>query len=633
MRSDRSGLAVVAVLATALSALAGCTASDAEARAAAEDLARAVTAGKLGQVDFAGRPGSEAQRMFAEVTRGMGESTIRARVKQVAPVEDGATTATLSYTWDLEGTDTSWKYDASIDLAEREDGWVVDWAQGAIAPGLKPGERLVTERVVATRGDIIGGDGTPLVTERPVVRFGIDKTQVEPPAQERSARDLARLLGIDAAGYAEEVAAAGDRAFVEAIVLRRADIAPSVARAYPKITGAAGLPDEIPLAPSSEFARPVLGTVGPATAELIAESEGRLRPDDQTGLSGLQARYDETLSGTPGIVVSAASTTTDAVRELFRDEAVDGADLGITLDADLQLVADEALAQVGPASAIVAIRPSTGELLAVSSGPGGGGLSTATVGQYAPGSTFKVVSTLALLRAGLRPGTTVSCPETIDVEGRSFKNYDDYPASQNGQITLRDALAHSCNTAFIGQRDKADQQSLHDAAASLGLGVDRDLGFPAFLGSVPTEASGTGHAASMIGQGEVLASPLAMATVAASVVDGDTVVPRLINDQTDDGATENGSVEPLAPGRADALRAMMQGVVTEGSGDFLASLSPPAVLAKTGTAEFGTEEPLQTHAWMIGAQGDLAVAVFVEVGESGSQTAGPILEAFLRSAR
>ena len=76
----------------------------------------------------------------------------------------------------------------------------------------------------------------------------------------------------------------------------------------------------------------------------------------------------------------------------------------------------------------------------------------------------------------------------------------------------------------------------------------------------------------------------------------------------------------------------MRGVVESGSAAFLADVPGAPVLAKTGTAEFGTEPPLPTHAWMIGVQGDLAVAVFVEVGESGSRTAGPILEAFLRNA-
>ena len=76
----------------------------------------------------------------------------------------------------------------------------------------------------------------------------------------------------------------------------------------------------------------------------------------------------------------------------------------------------------------------------------------------------------------------------------------------------------------------------------------------------------------------------------------------------------------------------MRGVVTRGSGSFLASLPGAPVLAKTGTAEFGDQQPLQTHTWMIAVHGDLAVAVFVDVGESGSQTAGPILEQFLRAA-
>jgi cell division protein FtsI/penicillin-binding protein 2 len=78
---------------------------------------------------------------------------------------------------------------------------------------------------------------------------------------------------------------------------------------------------------------------------------------------------------------------------------------------------------------------------------------------------------------------------------------------------------------------------------------------------------------------------------------------------------------------------MLRAVVTAGSGGLLADVPGPPVVAKTGTAEFERDGRLQTHGWMIAAQGDLAVAVFVEVGESGSGTAGPILEAFLRAAR
>jgi cell division protein FtsI/penicillin-binding protein 2 len=218
------------------------------------------------------------------------------------------------------------------------------------------------------------------------------------------------------------------------------------------------------------------------------------------------------------------------------------------------------------------------------------------------------------------------------VDGKTFKNYDDYPAGAIGRIPLSAAVASSCNTAFIGERETVEQADLADAAAALGLGVDRDLGLPAFLGEVPADeaAAGgtTGHAASMIGQGKVLASPLAMATVAASVAKGALVVPRVLPDQTPE-ATTPGS--PLTAGEAASLRRLMRGVVTGGSGAFLSDVPGPPVLAKTGTAEFGETEPLQTHAWMIGVQGDLAVAVFVEIGDSGSGTAGPVLEAFLRA--
>jgi cell division protein FtsI/penicillin-binding protein 2 len=78
---------------------------------------------------------------------------------------------------------------------------------------------------------------------------------------------------------------------------------------------------------------------------------------------------------------------------------------------------------------------------------------------------------------------------------------------------------------------------------------------------------------------------------------------------------------------------MFRAVVTDGSGAFLQDVPGGPVSAKTGTAEYGKDSPPRTHAWMVAAQGDLAVAVFVADGESGSQTAGPLLEEFLRSAQ
>ena len=138
----------------------------------------------------------------------------------------------------------------------------------------------------------------------------------------------------------------------------------------------------------------------------------------------------------------------------------------------------------------MALRPSSGAVLAAASGPGSNGYDTALLGQYAPGSIFKIVDSLAMIRNGMTPESTVECPATLTVDGRTFKNAEGYPASSLGSVTLRDAFAHSCNTAFINARDTVSQAQLESAATSLGVAVEAPaLGAGAFLGSVPGDAT------------------------------------------------------------------------------------------------------------------------------------------------
>jgi cell division protein FtsI/penicillin-binding protein 2 len=544
--------------------------------------------------------------------------------------QDDKATATLAWTWELE--DHVWTYDSTASLTKTGDAWQVAWTPAVVEPSLADGENLDVDTLPAERGDILGAGGKRLVTARDVVHYGLDKTMVKTSGVASSARRIADVFDLDPAPYVKQALAAGSKAFVEAIVLRRSD-ALHLDPSYSSIPGAAAVTGTLPLAPTREFAAPILGRVGPATAELIEKSDGALEAGDIVGLSGLQARYDEQLRGTPGLTVQAVDAK-GTERELVSFDPVAGEPLRTTLDERLQLKAERILAGFGEgdapnATAIVALRPSTGDVLAAANGPGAEGLNIATYGQYAPGSTFKIVSSLALLRAGLTADSRVSCPPTVEVDGKSFKNYDDYPSSALGTITLRQAVANSCNTAIIGQHDRLADGDLADAAAALGVGVDHDLGFPAYFGQVPPPGGETEAAADMIGQGKVLASPLAMAVVAASVSAGRTVLPRLIP-AVDTQQTP--PARPLTKGEAQQLRSLMRAVVTQGSGGFLADL-PGAVGAKTGTAEYGEpagDGSLPTHTWMIATQGDLAVAVFVETGESGSGTAGPLQEQFLR---
>jgi cell division protein FtsI/penicillin-binding protein 2 len=616
----RSGLAAILpalLLATSCDLVGGDPSPD----GAVEDLATALSARNLDGVDLAEAP-QESSAQLAAIVAEMEDYPVEVTAGETE-VKDKAATATLHWAWDLPGED--WEYDARAELLLDGDTWRVDWAPTIVEPSLADDEVLGTTDLLARRGDILGAGGRPIVTYRSVVRFGIDKTQVSAAQTAGSARQLAQALDIDVAAYVDRVRKAGPKAFIEALVLR--DEEAKAVTGLGDIPGAAAIGTEIPLAPSREFAAPLLGTVGVATAEIIKESDGEIKEGDQVGLSGLQARYDDQLGGTPGVQVEAVDGKGEE-RELFESPEVNGEPLQTTLDLGLQEQAEQVLAAVGPPSALVAIQPSTGRILAAASGPGSSGYNTATFGQYPPGSTFKIVSSLALLRSGLAPSSTVECPPTLTVDGKQFKNYDDYPPSALGAIELRTAVANSCNTAMIGQRDRLEDGDLAQAAAALGVGVDHDLGFPAYFGQVPPPGSETGKAAAMIGQGTVLVSPMAVATAMASVVAGHAVLPVLLPDQQVDQTEPE---EPLTGAESRALRALLRAVVTEGSGRGLADVPGPPVLAKTGTAEFGTSG--QTHTWMTAAQGDLAVAVFVEVGESGSQTAGPLLESFLRAAR
>ncbi|MCZ4500078.1 MAG: penicillin-binding protein [Marmoricola sp.] len=604
------------------------------ARKAADVVARALAGGDLSTLGYLAPDDLAA---YDKLWKPLKSSTTKVAVEQVALAGDKAT-ATLD--WDVDVRGAHWKHSTDLPVVRVGGTWRATWQPSVVESSLVAGETLVVTGIKAKRADILGSGDRPIVEPRAVIRFGIDKSRAPKGADlGAAATRLAALVDVSAAPFVKQVTKAGAQAFVQAVVLRRADVPNRLIAGADAIPGGRAISDRLPLAPSKDFAAALLGTVGPVTEEIVKKSKGRLSAGDDAGLSGLQARYDEQLAGRSGVRVTAQSGKLDgaegSARELFAQQPTAGTALKLTLDRTLQAKAQQLLTTYGPASALVAIKPSTGEILAAASGPGSEGYNTATFGQYAPGSTFKVVSSLALLRAGVKPTTVVDCPRTVVVNGKRFKNYDDYPGNRFGRITLRQAVANSCNTAFISERAKITGTALADAAAALGVGVDHDLGFPSYFGQVPAPASETEAAADLIGQGKVLASPMAMAAVAASVVHGSTVVPELIRDNDAVTPAKADPAKPLTKAEAAQLKTLMRAVVEEGSGGFLAALPGPPVIAKTGTAEYGTASggKLPTHTWMIGAQGDLAVAVFVATGASGSATAGPTLEAFLRAAR
>lgn len=616
--------------------------ADQAAQAATDALVHAWTAGSWDGVAVQGSSSAAVATDYARIVKGLGDAhpsvTVTGR-----HVTGDRLTDDLRVTWTFPGG-ARWTYATTADFVRPSGSWLLAWSPTVVHPKLGAGDQLAAVRTRATRAPIEGRGGAPLVTERPVVDIGINPTKATNLHQ--LAQQLGALLGVDAVQLEQRARAAGPNQLVPVIVLREADYVPlrTQLRALP---GVVLQDDQLPLAPTRSFARSLLGTVGPATQELVAGSNGRVAATDTTGLSGLSLQYDAQLAGTAGIRVDLLHTDdtgTTAATTLWSVAPVDGQPVQTTLDARVQEAADNAVAGTTSPSALVAVDVATGDVLAVAVGPDAGGYDTALLGQYSPGSTFKIVTTLALLRHGLSVDEPVACPEFATVDGKTFHNYNHEVL---GTVPFHRDFAQSCNTAFIGLSSRLGPSDLAQAAASLGVGVPWSLGTPAFSGNVPTGETGVNLAADSFGQGQVTVSPLAMAVAAASIAHGGTVTPHLVLSPNPTGTTggtasaaTSGSpsasaspmtASPVEPAQAATIASLMREVVTSGTGTVLAGLPGGPVAAKTGTAEYGTDNPPKTHAWMVGYQGGIAFAAFVHDGATGAGTAGPIVESFLRA--
>ncbi|HSJ44693.1 MAG TPA: penicillin-binding transpeptidase domain-containing protein [Euzebyales bacterium] len=617
------------LLVALLAAACGCAVLDRTpdpqpvAKAFASDL-------RNGRVDGADlvRPGDAdaAVEMLADVTD---ELTTSPSVGVIGPVEviestsvDGTATRALAHlriSWELPtGT---WAYDARLPLLLVDNGWKVDWSSTIVHPRLGDGRALRLRTTAPARGPILSADGRPLFRRRPVVTVYVQPRRMR--SAEQVARAAHRILGVDRASLQVRVDDADPDELVEVITLRMDDYAPLRATLQP-VPGLVFRRGDLPLTPDRAFARSVLGRVGPATAEVLEEAGFGFDAADTLGLWGLQRRFQRALAGTPGVKVEVVEVGGEPVQTPHRTRPEDGEALRTTLDPSVQRAADHALSTVGGPSALVALRASTGEVLAVANGPDGGSENRAFTGRYPPGSTFKVVSGAALLVGGMEPGTRVHCPRSATVGGRTFTNAGGFAL---GTTTLRGAFVRSCNTAFVQLADGLDDGAIMTTADVLGFGGTWYSGIDAYTGQVPAPEDDVERAATTIGQARVLVSPLVMASVAAAVQDGTWRPPTLLPDHAAPGDTP----PALDPYVLPTMRRMMRGVVTDGTGRALASVPGPPVRAKTGTAEYGSADPPRTHAWVIAARADVAVAVLVEDGGGGAEVAAPVAARFFRS--
>ena len=592
--------------------------SDPSEREAAQAYASAWAQGRLSQVRWTSDtpdPAAQVATVSAGLTPAEQDRPTAVSVAAVRRTGDAAE-ADLDVSWALQDGQ-QWGYRSRLPMRLVEDSWQVPYAPMLVHPDLAPGQVLRTRPAAAPRAPVLGRDGQALVRDRPVVQVGLEPRRTRNAAG--TVRRVAALLDVQQAPLLKRLRTAAPDAFIEVITLRRAayDAVRERLRPLPGVVLREGTR---PLAPTADFARALLGSVGPVTAEMVAKSEGRVQPGDVVGLSGLQAQFQDQLAGRRGVTVEAQAPG-GAARQLFAAPPVPGAPLRLTLDEAAQRAADEALAQAGKPAALVALKASTGELLAVANGgPGATGYDRALLGSYPPGSTFKIASAYALLQQGVTPDAVVPCPRTTTVSGKQFTNAEGH---ELGRVPFSVDFAQSCNTAFVDSAPLVTPQQLSAAAGQLGYAT-YDLHTPSVGGKVPAADDEVAHAAAMIGQGQVLASPLAVAVSAASVAAGQLHPPRLLAD------APPAATEPLPAEPVRALRRLMREVVTGGTGKSLRAVPGGPVAGKTGTAEYGTRVPPRTHAWFAGYRGDVAFAVLVEDGGFGAEAAAPLAAAFLR---
>ncbi|MEL6100294.1 MAG: penicillin-binding protein 2 [Pseudomonadota bacterium] len=451
------------------------------------------------------------------------------------------------------------------------------------------------------------------------------------------------------------------------------------APSLPGITPEVGLSRVYPL--GSDFAH-VLGYVGPVSdydLEKIENPDQLLRiPRFQIGKVGVEAKSEDVLRGAAGAKRVEVNANGRVMRELDRREGIAGADMQLTLDAGLQSYVQARL--TGESASAVVIDCETGDLRAICSAPTFDpnlfvrGISVADYraltenkyrplasksvqGTYPPGSTFKMITAMAALEAGLISAQeTVWCPGHLEVAGRRFHCWK---RVGHGHMNLEESLKQSCDVYYYDLAVKVGIENISAMARQLGLGMRHDLPMSAIAkGLAPNKAwklavhdqdwrvGDTVNAS--IGQGYMLASPLQLAVMSARLATGRSVTPRLIKTidgvEQPDGAGEDMGMRPT---NLLMMRRAMYAVVNDRKGTAYRSriiAEDMRMAGKTGTSQVRNITAEERRAGVIRNE-DLpwerrdhalfvnfapydnpkyAVAVVVEHGGGGSKAAAPI---------
>jgi len=587
-------LRLVAVLLAALLAVlpAGCGLFGSDPRAAAAAFLDALAKGDAAGAGRLTDQPVAATELIRQVRAELKPQRVALTVGEVRS-GDHIASASFAAVWDL-GRGRRWSYPGAFELvpAKTTNGWLVRWRPAVLHPRLGPHQLVTLREMPAEPGPVVDRAGTPLLTSQTVVTVALDRS--ETPDLAAAAAQLASALGrfdpqitqqsiIAAAGAAP----AGQSSAVA--VLREQDYE-AVRDQLEKLPGVSFPTQQRLLGPDRDFASQLL--------------------------PGIRKVVEEQLENAAGWRIVTVTAMGQEVDTLAAEQPRPVPTLTTTVDRAVQVAAEHAVDAVPNPAMIVAIQPSTGEILGVAQNRAAdaqGALSL--TGRFPPGSAFKIVTVSAALQSKqVTPNSPVACPATTSVGQRVVPNDN---LVDLGTLPLHTAFARSCDTTFALLAARLGTGALTDAAHQMGIGINYDIaGVTTFTGQVPPAESMVRRAENGFGQGRVLANPFSMALVASTVAAGGRLpTPILIRGVPTQTAL--GPVPPVPREVTDAVRAMMREAVAQGTAESLAGHGQ--LFGKTGTAE---GSPTGADGWFVGFRGDVAFATLVV----GAGSAGPALD-------
>jgi cell division protein FtsI/penicillin-binding protein 2 len=510
--------------------------------------------------------------------------------------DGNSATATAHFVWSLP-KGVSWAYDANWTLHSSAKGWTVDWSPTVIHPQLGPAQSLALRTSDAGAGEIVDRNNQQLVSA--VIVHSV----VALPGKVGNLSTVAATLTKILSPYDKTVTAASVIAGVQkadkqsgyTVTNLRDNEFNAVQAQLAAIPGLVFPQQTRNLPPTKDFAKILLSQATPVAEKL--------------------------LTGTPGWRVVTIDSTGAELATLASQEATPGANVVLTIDSTLQTAAEKALAGVPEPAVLVAIQPSTGEILAVAQNAAANAQGPiALMGEYPPGSIFKIVTATAVFDAKLaNPDSQEPCPGVFTVDSREIHN----EGFDLGTVPLTTAFAKSCNTTFAELATQLPNTALPDTAKQYSIGLDFVVpGITTLTGKIQAPDSSTAAAEAGFGQGTDLVTPFSAALMAATAATGNMPTPVLIRGQK---TTADQAAPPRSQAVQSNIRTLMRAVVTDGTATTLAD--DGEVYAKTGTAD---NAGAKAHAWTVGFRGDVAFAALIVGGDTSKRT-NTLIDQFLKA--